>query len=104
ALMNLTPVVALSLLCAAGPFAHPKFNKRNPMFGFRTAFTISNEEAWNKINAFASITLTAATLIGYVLILVFIEYEWAMLFILVLLLMMVPSFIYHEILRHKAQK
>ncbi len=58
ALYNLFTAGILALITAIGPFTHPRFNKRNPVFGFRTSFTISNEEGWNKVNAFASIAFT----------------------------------------------
>ena len=104
ALFNLLPAAILAILVAVGPFTHPKFNKRNAFFGFRTNFTMSNEEAWNKVNALASIVLTAVGFIAFVLVLIFIEKDWAMLFIPTIVLAIIPCFIYHEVLRNKLRK
>lgn len=101
ALPNLITASVLALITTIGPFTHPRFNKRNPIFGFRTCFTISNEEGWNKVNAFASIALTITAVIGYVLILIFIDKNWAIFFVGLILLMLIPTIIYHEVVRKR---
>lgn len=84
-----------------GPFSHPRFNKRNPIFGFRTNFTLSNEKGWNKVNTFTSFTLTIAGFISYILTLIFIDKNWAVCFVGIIFIAMIPSIIYHEIIRRK---
>lgn len=101
ALINLLTAGALALITTIGPFTHPRFNKRNPVFGFRTNFTLSNEEGWHKVNAFASIALTIASAIGFVLTLIFIDKSWAVFFIASIIIMMIPTIIYHEIIRKR---
>lgn len=84
-------------------FALPKFNKRiNPLFGFRTSFTLTNKEAWIKINKMQSISGLIASIIGYLLTLIFFEF-WTIYLIFLLVLSIIPSFIYHEILRKKTR-
>ena len=102
--LNLVGAVLFSVLIGLGPFTHPKFNKRNPIFGYRSSLTISNEYAWNKVNAFASIVLTAFSLIGYALILVFIDKSWALCFVGLLLLSIIPLITYHEIIRKRVKE
>lgn len=104
ALFNLLPAALLAIIIAVGPFTHPKLNKRNAFFGFRTNFTMSNEEAWNKVNAFSSIVLTSVALVTFILLLIFIEKDWAMLLIPVIVVALIPCLIYHELLRRKLSK
>ena len=104
AVFNLIPICALSIFIAIGPFTHPKFNKRNPVFGFRSSFTISNEVGWNKVNAFCAILLPIVGVIGYVLTIVFIENDWAMYFFLLIFAAIIPTIIYHEVVRAKVNK
>ena len=101
---NLLVVAVFALLASAGILTHPHFNKRNPLFGFRTNFTLSNEEAWNKVNAFASICLTICSFISYCLVVAFINYEWAVWLIGAILVGLIISAVYHEIVRHKLKK
>lgn len=102
--INLTGAFALAFIIAIAPFTHSKFNKRNGFFGFRTGLTLSSEVAWNKINNFASIALTCSALVGFILSLIFIEKLWAFLFILIILLGVMVSLIYHEIVRHELKQ
>ena len=99
ATFNLLVVGVFAILSGIGPFTHPKFNKRNPFFGFRTSFTLESDYAWNKVNSFASIVLTAASVIGLVLSIIFIEYDWDVYFVLVVLGALIPVAFYHAILR-----
>ena len=69
------------------------------MFGFRSALTLSSEEAWNRVNAFSAIVLTASAVVGYALILVFIEKMWSGLLFTVLFLGLVACVIQHVIVR-----
>ena len=103
ALFNLVPALVLGLLTSVGPFTHPRFNKRNAFFGFRTNFTMSNEEGWNKVNSFASIALTIAGLLCYVLVLIFMNKEWAMFFITGISLAIISALIYHEVVKKQQQ-
>ena len=98
---SLVTVALFSVIVGIAPLTHSKWNKRNPMFGFRTNFTLSNEEAWNKVNAFTSIVFGITGLVGYVLTLIFIKESWNVLFVIVLLIGIIIALIYHEVLRHK---
>lgn len=44
-------------------FIHPKFTKRNSIYGVRTSFTLENEEGWKKVNAFAAYILSFASFV-----------------------------------------
>ena len=96
---NLSIIGAFSLIFAISPFSHPYFNKRNPFFGFRTKFTITNEVAWNKLNSLSSILMGISSIIGYVLTIIFAYSIYAMLFILIYVVILIPLIIYHEYLR-----
>lgn len=88
-----------SILCGVGPFTNPKFAKRSVVFGFRTNFTLSNEEGWNRINHFSSIVLTISSAVAYVLTLLFISKVWVMAFVGVIFIALIISGIYHEIVK-----
>lgn len=100
-LPNITIAIALAIITTLGLFSHPSINKRNVLLGFRTDFTISNEEAWIKVNSFSSILLSISAIISYILVLIFIDRVWDMAFISIILIGVIITFIYHEILRKK---
>lgn len=102
--LSLVPISAIAILTAVAPFTHPKINKRNAWFGFRTNLTLSSEEAWKKINAFSSITLTAVSLAIYIIMLIFIDRDWVVYLILGLLVNIIPCIIYHEVVRNQLKK
>jgi len=95
---------ALSLIFAMGIFTHPKFNKRNPLFGLKTNFTLSSEVGWNKVNSFASIVISATALISYALVLIFIDSVYSVYFIGLLFVGVIIAFIQHEVVRHNINK
>ena len=101
---NLTIAITYALIISIAPFTHPIFNKSNPLIGFKSKFTLSNKEAWKKVNSFSSITLFALSILGYILSLIFIKQEWATWLIVILIISVIPMFIYHEILSHKVKK
>ena len=81
--------------------AHPKITPTNYLLGFRTKFTVTNHEAWVKVNSFASICISVAVTVMIVANVIFISY-WAILGGTILLfLMLVITFVYHEVLRKK---
>ena len=103
-LFHLPTIIVLSLIIVLSPFSHPKFNKRNPFIGFRSNFTLSNEIGWNKVNAFTSIALFVAGVIGYNLSLILFQYDWSILFFLIIVIALFPIFIYHQVIKKKYSK
>ncbi|MCR5079059.1 MAG: SdpI family protein, partial [Bacilli bacterium] len=101
ALMNLLVAGTLALIASVAPFTHPHFNARNPLFGFRSNFTLSSDGAWKKVNSFSSIAIALSALFGYVLTLIFIDWDFAVVFISSILLGIIPCIVYHEVLRNK---
>ena len=65
---------------------------------------MSDEEAWNKVNGFASIVLSTVAIIAYAIVFIFIEKDWAVFMISTLVVAIIPCLIYHEVLRHKLTK
>jgi len=65
---------------------------------------MSDEEAWNKVNGFASIVLPTVAIIAYAIVFIFIEKDWAVFMISTLVVAIIPRLIYHEVLRHKLTK
>lgn len=94
----------LALMFTMGIFTHPKFNKRNPLFGLKTNFTLSSEVGWNKVNSFASIVLSTTALIAYTLVLIFIDSVYSVYFIGLLFVGVIIAFIQHEVVRHNINK
>ena len=84
-------------------FSHPKFNKRNPFFGVKTLFTLSSDNAWNKVNSAASYSMLAGSVMMYIISMIFFDLGEKMLYLLLipLGLSVVFVFVYHEILRKK---
>ena len=81
--------------------AHPKITPANNLVGFRTKFTLTNPEAWVRVNRFCSICLSIAAAIMIAANMIFISY-WVLLATTILLLVAVLiTFIYHEVLRKK---
>ena len=65
---------------------------------------MSNEEGWNKVNSFASVVLTIAGLLCFVLVLIFMNKEWAMFMICGVVLAIIPALVYHEVVRKQLSK
>ena len=84
--------------------AHPKITPANNFIGFRTKFTLTNPEAWVKVNRFTSICMSVSAVLMIAVNMIFISY-WAILGATVLLLVtLVISLVYHEVLRKKMSK
>ena len=82
----------------------PIFNKTPNFFaGFRTNFTLSNKEAWYKINMLQSSLGAIAASIMLVISLVA-NKTWIIYSVGLLILSVLITYIYHEILRHKFKK
>lgn len=94
----------LSLFMVLSIFSFPIFNpKRNVVFGFRTHFTLSNDKAWYKVNAFQSISGLIFSSIGLLIVLITFK-EWNVYLLSLIIASLIPSFIYHEILRKRMKK
>lgn len=84
--------------------AHPKLAPANYLLGFRTKFTITNPEAWVKVNRFASICISVATVLTIAANMILISW-WALLGSWVTLFVALAiSFIYHEALRKRMSR
>lgn len=94
---SLVSCCVLGLIVAMAPFTHPRFNGRNPLFGVRTNLTLSSEEAWKRVNSFASIVLTSFALIGYILNLVFVKNPWGTAFLSMTVFALIPVLIKHHL-------
>lgn len=82
-------------------FSHPHFNqKRNIIFGVRTSFTLRNDVAWEKVNRFPSISSSAFIFTMYLITLLTFK-NWNVYLFISIVVMLIPVFIYHEILRKK---
>lgn len=91
----------LSLFIVLSIFSSPIFNKkRNVLFGLRTNFTLSNNTAWKKINNFQSMSGLIFSSIGLLVVLITFK-DWNAYLLSVVILSLIPSFIYHEILRKR---
>ena len=88
-----------SVIIAIMIFTHPIINnKRNTIIGFRTNFTLSSDDAWIKVNRFASYIGTSGALIGYIVTLITFK-DWNIYLVSLLIISLIPAIIYHEILR-----
>ena len=99
------PSFAMCILCTvelliAGS-SHPKIAPNNYNLGFRTTFTLTNPEAWVKVNRFASISISVTVVLMIAANMIWISY-WAILAsAIALLVALLIAFIYHEVLRKK---
>lgn len=95
--------IALIFICATVS-TNPIVNK-NPNFfaGFRTSFTLSNKEAWYKVNLLQCILGFIAAVIMLVISLV-VKENWVNYSILLVIISVIITYIYHEVLRHKMKK
>lgn len=82
-------------------FSAPFFNqKRNAVFGFRTNFTLSNDEGWYKVNRFQSYSGLLFSSIAFIITIITFE-DWNLYLIGLILISVIPTLIYHEVLRKK---
>lgn len=100
-LLNMAGGFVFALCLSIAPFTHPRFNKRNHIFGFRTFYALSSDETWNKVNSFGSIALATSSFVGFVLTLVFIKEHWAVFLISIILVGVIVTIIYEEIIKRK---
>ena len=93
--------LSLTLVFMVILFSHPQINKRrNILFGVRTNFTLTNECAWKKVNAFSSYCGSIATLIAYVVTLITFD-DWNLYLFGLVMISIIPILIYHEVLKKK---
>ena len=79
--------------------AHPKITPNNNLIGFRTKFTMTNPDAWVKVNRFASICISIAAALMIAANMIWISW-WALLAATTgLFVALAISFVYHEVLR-----
>lgn len=81
--------------------AHPRITPANNIIGFRTKFTMTNPEAWIKVNRFASVCISVSVVLMIATNMIWISY-WAILASSILLFVtLATTFLYHEVLRKK---
>lgn len=98
-IMAILSGMMFSVIIAIMIFTHPIINnKRNTIIGFRTNFTLSSDDAWIKVNRFASYFGTSGALIGYIVTLITFK-DWNIYLVSLLIISLIPAIIYHEILR-----
>lgn len=73
------------------------------IFGVRTNFTLTNESAWIKVNAFNSCFSSLIIIVLYIITLVTFK-KWNSYLIGLAILSIIPTIIYHELLRHKIKQ
>ncbi len=71
----ITNGIVYSFLFCIMIFMHPSIVKRNRFFGFRTAFTCSNEIAWNKNNRFACYVFCINSIVA-IIVQMFVNQFW----------------------------
>ena len=79
--------------------SHPKITPANNLLGFRTKFTLTNPEAWVKVNRFTSICISVAALLTIGANMIFISYWTILASVLLLFITLLITFVYHEVLR-----
>ncbi|MFA5687260.1 MAG: DUF1648 domain-containing protein [Bacilli bacterium] len=82
-------------------FSHPRFNpNKNVLYGVRTSFTLSNDIAWKKVNIVGNISGSTIILFAYLVTVITFK-SWNVYLFSCIALVLVPIFVYHEILRKK---
>ena len=92
-------VSALGLILSIA--AHPKITPKNNLIGFRTKFTLTNADAWVKVNRFASICISVTLALVIVANMIWISYWTIFGTTIALVVALLITIIYHEILRKK---
>lgn len=99
----ITTGLTLALIFDLVLFSHPKFNhKKNIIFGFRTNFTLNNDEAWYKVNSLSSISGSVFIFIAYLITLITYK-EWNLYLFSFIVIAILPALIYHEVLKRKSK-
>ena len=80
---------------------HPKITPQNSIMGMRTNFTLTNPEAWEKVNNVSSICLAVAALTIIAINVIFISLWVALASTATLLVAVAIAYIYHEVVRRK---
>lgn len=103
--MVIIPSALFSCVIPIAVLSHPKFNKKNPFFGLKTFFSLSSEEAWNKVNGFAAWAIGISGVISYVLYMVLFDFYEVLVWLIYipLAIALIVTLIYHEILRNKME-
>ena len=83
--------------------AHPKITPTKNLLGFRTKFTLTNAEAWVKVNRFASICVSVAAMLMIAANMIWIYWWVALATTITLFVALAISIVYHEVLRKKMQ-
>ncbi|MCH5156867.1 MAG: helix-turn-helix domain-containing protein [Clostridiales bacterium] len=87
------------LIFVMGIATHPSITPQNTVLGMRTNFTLTNVEAWKKINNVSSICMAVSALIMITINMIFVQFWVALASPAILIITLVAVFIYHEVLR-----
>ena len=100
-LLSFITCIIGALELAIAILAHPRITSPNDFVGFRTKFTLTNPEAWEKVNKFASICMSIAAVLMIAANMIWISL-WAVLAATIALFAaLIIPFVYHEVLRKK---
>ena len=100
-IMSFIYCVIGDLIFVVGIATHPRITPQNTIMGMRTNLTLTNVEAWNKINNVSSICMAVTALIMIAINMIFVQFWVALASPLLLLITVALVFIYHEVLRSK---
>lgn len=94
---------ASALILVVAIATHPKITPQNFVMGMRTNFTMTNVDAWKKINNVSSICISLTALIMIAINMIFVQFWVALASPLLLIVTVAIVFIYHEIVRKQMQ-
>lgn len=101
-LSNILATLLGGLFLILSVFSSPLFNKKiNPMFGYRTRTSLKNIDNWKKLNTCQSISGGISSLVIIILGLTIVT-EYAFAFVTLLILSIIPTFIYQVVLNRRA--
>lgn len=101
AISNMIPSLLFSIIIPTSIFSHSYFNKRNPTFGFRTTYTLSSDNAWNRCNNVGSYVLTSFALIGYIVSIIMNKSNFSFISIFIVVVSIPILLIYQEVDKKK---
>lgn len=101
-IVSFTTCTCAALMACVSVAMHPKINKRNYLFGVRTADTLKSPEVWNKTNALACYLFSISSLIIFVINLI-IEIRLAYLFFLIYIVLTVVVIVYAKIIKRREE-
>ena len=91
----------LGVLFFIGGFSvHPAINRPKAILGYRSKFTLSNDDAWYKVNTFLSYSVIITSVI-FIIVNLFVKNYY---FIFFMTIPFIATIVYHEILKIKSTR